>query len=187
MVRYRKKHCSIADDPGVEAIQWDGENSDVIISFGGCFIDYDGKMRLKTNGIDIVLSINDWIIRHPSGNLGWHNNYYFLKNYKLWFFEDSDNVGNSLISNYSSLKEILNRAYKQAADGKGKERHANNKNFKDQPIIRIQELVGTGFVLGQAVKKIEESQRMDKNRASIELLGAIVYLGAAIYYRENIE
>ena len=86
---------------------------------------------------------------------------------------------------YSALDTILERAFNQAASGKGKERHADSRPFEKQPIMRVQELVGSGFALGQAIKKIQESTRLDTPKASIELLGAIVYLAAAIIFQEN--
>lgn len=42
--------------------------------------------------------------------------------------------------------------------------------------------MGLGFPLGQAMKKIQECQRMDPDAAKRELLGAINYLAAAILY-----
>jgi len=86
---------------------------------------------------------------------------------------------------YSALRKILKRAFNQAADGKGKERHADGKAFEEQPIIRIQELVGSGFCLGQAIKKIQESIRLETPQASMELLGAINYIAAVIFFRER--
>lgn len=95
-------------------------------------------------------------------------------------------IGNSRVQDtgpYSELARVLNAAYDQAAKGKGAERHATDKRFEDQPIMAIQELVGPGFALGQAIKKIQESQRMDAQAAQRELLGAINYLAAAYLQR----
>ena len=88
------------------------------------------------------------------------------------------------------LRKILDRAYNQALHGKGNERHGNGRPFGKQPIIAIQQLLGekgTGFPLGQVIKKCQESSRMPVADASAELLGAINYLAAAIYYRETFE
>jgi len=87
---------------------------------------------------------------------------------------------------YKSLKDILNLAYLQASEGKGKERHAKEgQAFEDQPICSIArdlEDVGIGFQLGQAKKKIIESQRLAQfpGRSIAELLGAINYIAGAI-------
>ncbi|ABS68894.1 hypothetical protein Xaut_3666 [Xanthobacter versatilis] len=85
---------------------------------------------------------------------------------------------------YETLKDILDAAYAQASKGKGKERHANDKPFHDQPIMHIARKRGIGFPLGQADKKSEEAQGMlergQKDAAIRELLGSIVYLSAAI-------
>lgn len=86
---------------------------------------------------------------------------------------------------YLSLSHTLKRALNQAQNGKGKERHANGKSFEQQPIMAIQEMVGAGFCLGQAIKKIQESVNLDTPKASTELLGAINYLAAAILFQER--
>lgn len=83
---------------------------------------------------------------------------------------------------YEGLAQVLEAAFDQAANGKGKSRHANKKPFSEQPIMKLQELYGPGFALGQAAKKAQESQRMDKDAAIHELLGAINYIAGAILY-----
>lgn len=82
--------------------------------------------------------------------------------------------------NYQILLEVLINAFNQAAYGKGKERHASNDPYDKQPCCSIARKVGIGFPLGQALKKIEESMRLDKERAINELLGAINYIAAGI-------
>jgi len=86
---------------------------------------------------------------------------------------------------YASLEQVLNRAYAQAALGKGKERHACDRPFEEQPMQTISQLLGshTGL-LYQAMKKIQESQRMDKDAAVRELLGAINYIAGAVIFIE---
>jgi hypothetical protein len=87
---------------------------------------------------------------------------------------------------YASLNAVLNRAFEQAARGKGMERHAApGERFEDQQIVRLGSWMGsTHFQIGQAVKKALESTRMPTARAVPELLGAIVYLAAAVVQRE---
>ena len=84
---------------------------------------------------------------------------------------------------YATLRAVLDAAYDQAANGKGKERHANDKPFHRQPIMEIARMVGPGYQLGQACKKAQEAfgmiQRGQPDRAQAELLGAINYLAAA--------
>lgn len=88
---------------------------------------------------------------------------------------------------YELLADVLMKAYLQASDGKGRDRHAGDdlKPFSEQPIMTIQQMVGPGFTLGQAIKKIEESQRMNLDAACAELLGAVIYIAAAIGYLEK--
>jgi len=81
---------------------------------------------------------------------------------------------------YVKLRLILNEAYEQAATGKGAERHANGKSWDEQPIAEIGRMVGIGFNTGQAIKKLQESSRMEPDAAVRELLGAIVYAASAI-------
>ena len=95
-----------------------------------------------------------------------------------------------LLDPYASLRSVLDEAYDQSANGKGKERHANDKAFVDQPILGISRMVGVGGPAFQAMKKIQEACGMagrdEKDAAIRELLGAIVYSAAAIIYlREN--
>lgn len=91
--------------------------------------------------------------------------------------------------NYLTLRQVLDGALLQAARGKGAERHANAQPFECQPMQRIAERRGIGFILGQADKKSEEAQGMlerhDQAAAIRELLGAIVYLAGAIIYIER--
>jgi hypothetical protein len=79
--------------------------------------------------------------------------------------------------NYRDLKKVLDLAYSQASEGKGRERHANDEPFTEQLIFQIEKWVKS-FQLGQAIKKIVESQRLPKDRAQSELLGAINYICA---------
>ncbi|MFV0422207.1 hypothetical protein [Oleidesulfovibrio sp.] len=95
---------------------------------------------------------------------------------------------------YSALRKVLEDACNQASDGKGKERHADNNRFEDQPIMQITRLVGdhpVGALAYQVIKKTVESGRLYKlrgiNAARAELLGAINYLAATVIRLENIE
>ena len=88
---------------------------------------------------------------------------------------------------YEVLGAILQEALNQSALGKGVERHRNHAGqaWHEQPILTIQHIVGSGFATGQALKKIDESMRMEKVAGRKELLGAIVYLAAAIHYEDT--
>ena len=86
--------------------------------------------------------------------------------------------------NYASLFSVLKDALHQAADGKGKERHANDDPFERQSICEITRKHGLAFATGQAAKKLEESHRLLQLRgveaATNEILGAINYAAAAV-------
>lgn len=86
---------------------------------------------------------------------------------------------------YSDLFEVLRDALEEAQEGKGAVRHGNGLSFTDQPALTITRSVGLGFPLGQAMKKIQESQRMDPDAAKRELLGAINYLAAAVLFLDE--
>lgn len=82
---------------------------------------------------------------------------------------------------YQSLADVLQRAHDQAAYGKGRERHANDKPFVQQPMFDIIRLHGVGFATGQASKKAGEALGLPTtDRQTAEILGAIVYLASAV-------
>jgi hypothetical protein len=89
-------------------------------------------------------------------------------------------------SDYASLSAVLQLAYEHASAGKGRERHANDLSFDQQPMMQIARAVGVGFPLGQAMKKIQESagmiERGQDEAAIAELLGAINYCAGAIVH-----
>lgn len=87
---------------------------------------------------------------------------------------------------YSELANVLTAALMQASNGKGKERHADNQEFEKQPIMWIEEHFKS-FQLGQAVKKIHESQRLPTEMAVAELLGAINFLAARVIFLQQQE
>jgi hypothetical protein len=99
---------------------------------------------------------------------------------------DADNWHNVIVKKgYFPLFQVLNDALNQAQVGKGHERHADGQPFTDQPVLTITRAVGLGFPLGQAMKKIQECQRMDTDAAQRELLGAINYLAAAVLFLDE--
>ena len=88
--------------------------------------------------------------------------------------------------NYTALQDVLDRAWQQAACGKGAERHGQSKPFTEQPMQTISDLLNTqNGMLYQAIKKIQESTRMDRDAAVRELLGAINYVAGAIIWLEK--
>lgn len=85
---------------------------------------------------------------------------------------------------YYPLQKVLDEAHFQASQGKGRERHANDRDFIDQPIMEIGRMCGPGFNTGQAMKKIQEAMGMlsrgQDDAAIRELLGAINYTASAV-------
>jgi hypothetical protein len=82
---------------------------------------------------------------------------------------------------YEKLADVLARAYDQAARGKGKDRHAQDMPFHEQPMQSVIQLHGVGFATGQASKKASEALRLPTLERQVpELLGAIVYLSGAV-------
>ena len=96
-------------------------------------------------------------------------------------------VESAVVDGYAALRYVLKMALEQASVGKGKERHATDKPFDRQPMLEIGRMVGPGFCLGQAIKKAQESSRMEPDAAQRELLGAINYLAGAYLLLEEIE
>jgi hypothetical protein len=93
--------------------------------------------------------------------------------------------------NYTTLRAILDAAFNHAATGKGKERHARDLPFDDQPIMQTTRLVGPGFPLGQAIKKAGEAagmiERSEYDAAEAECLGAINYLAGAVAWMREVK
>ena len=87
---------------------------------------------------------------------------------------------------YSELNRVFTMALSQASDGKGKERHANDESFENQKICELNRFIGSNHgLIYQACKKSIESNRLPKERAISEILGAINYLAAAVILKEE--
>lgn len=89
---------------------------------------------------------------------------------------------------YETLASVLQDAIDQAANGKGRDRHADEHPFDSQPILRETMAVGLGFPAGQARKKILEAVRCSQDhpeRAIADLLGAINYTAALVIAIRN--
>lgn len=91
---------------------------------------------------------------------------------------------------YEDLMRILDLALLQAAEGKGKDRHAHDEDWINQRMNRINLQARGGFSAGQALKKTEEaldmSARGEIKEAIFEMLGAINYLASAVLYLEGL-
>jgi hypothetical protein len=86
--------------------------------------------------------------------------------------------------NYVSLKKVLEKAYTQAAHGKGAERHARGNPFEEQHMQTISTLLDTDRGMAfQAIKKLTEGLDMtDPDARERELLGAINYIAGIIVF-----
>jgi hypothetical protein len=91
-------------------------------------------------------------------------------------------------SPFYALRDVFIQAEAHARS-KGVERHAltPDQPFDKQPICEIARQLGLGAPLGQAMKKILESQQLARfpGRAKAELLGAINYIAAAVIVLEE--
>jgi hypothetical protein len=90
------------------------------------------------------------------------------------------------VTGYEVLAGILEEAYDQAARGKGKERHANDLPWDNQPILNIGRSLpsvcdGEAY---QVIKKTQEAMGMiargELDKARHEMLGAINYAAACV-------
>lgn len=86
---------------------------------------------------------------------------------------------------YADLWRVLEAAYSQAADGKGRERHADGEPFEQQQICEMARRLSVDGPLYQAVKKIYETKKLPPKQAIFELLGAINYIAAAVIVLEE--
>ena len=99
-----------------------------------------------------------------------------------------DNDCYTVPDGYESLFNVFVNAMRQAAEGKGKARHANGQPFERQPTCLDARELGIGFPVGQARKKALEAVRLEGMHRVHELLGAINYLGIAVVVeRERLE
>lgn len=95
------------------------------------------------------------------------------------------------------FRQILDTVLREVTQGKGKERHGLESKFSEQPWKYITDGVGTGFTIGQAIKKLIEIKNFHEERINTskdpnylaaykrEALGAIVYIVMAIMWTEN--
>ncbi|MBS4051289.1 MAG: hypothetical protein KGZ69_08800 [Methylomonas sp.] len=92
---------------------------------------------------------------------------------------------------YGPLRRVLGSAFSQSASGKGRERHANNKPFLEQPIMEIARMVGLGGHTYQVCKKAQEATSMASRNefeaAKAEMLGIIVYASAGFLLIEELQ
>lgn len=96
------------------------------------------------------------------------------------------------------FEKVLKDAFDQVFSGKGEERHGHGNALEAQPWRVITDNVGTGFVIGQAMKKLLElktfsSSSVDEKLSAKnylawrrEAIGVIVYTVMAIMYRDMI-
>ena len=125
------------------------------------------------------LPIMDWL---GDNNRQIHNEVYKVDDLKKGIIRNVQ-----VKDGYDCLFSVLERALKQASEGKGNERHAGGLPFDQQPMQQISDLLrsekGMAF---QAIKKIREGIDMgDKNRTVAELLGAINYVAGIVIYLEK--
>lgn len=89
----------------------------------------------------------------------------------------------------SEADAVFEAAMAEAAEGKGRDRHASGEPFERQPMMAITAMVGVGFPLGQAQKKAQEAARFatagDVDCARAEILGGINYFAGALIALEG--
>ena len=114
--------------------------------------------------------------------------------YKIFFAPKSDHQDapqEDSSDGYLDLRRVLDMAFEQASQGKGKERHANGREFDRQPIMELARMHGLGYPTGQAAKKLQEAHTLlrlrGKEAAIQEILGAINYAAAAVLLIEEME
>lgn len=90
---------------------------------------------------------------------------------------------------YGRLVYALSLAYDQAAFGKGKERHANDKPFEEQTMMVANRVTDDGFSWGQIFKKIQEIPNIkDPDLKLAEMISIIVYAaGWVLWYEEFVK
>ena len=100
--------------------------------------------------------------------------------------------------NKDHFVKVLDDILHQVFEGKGDERHGHGNPFENQPWKLITDNVGTGFVIGQSLKKLMElkafsSSNVDEKLDTVaykawrrEAIGAVVYIIMGIMYRDMV-
>jgi hypothetical protein len=100
--------------------------------------------------------------------------------------EGSETVDEGTMADYLALELVLRDAYLQACKGKGKDRHADNNAFQDQPICtELKSLKTIAGNVQQIRKKALESMRLLDEAAIKEHLDIIVYAAANVIYLKD--
>jgi hypothetical protein len=86
---------------------------------------------------------------------------------------------------YERLLEVLMGALDQAANGKGRERHATGEPFEQQICCYLLRHAGIGGAVFQVCKKALEACRLPYPANVAELRGAINYAASAIIELER--
>lgn len=87
---------------------------------------------------------------------------------------------------YHPLEDVFRAVLDQCTNGKGVRHGGGVTPFREQPIFHYAQMHGRGFLTGQAAKKAEEAASTRSGQAFIdEILGAIVYLGAAVIWERE--
>lgn len=88
---------------------------------------------------------------------------------------------------YDELAIILRDAFLQASEGKGRERHANDLPFDQQPMQTLSDVFDSDKGMAfQVVKKLREGLDMPEfDRLERELLGSIVYTAGIILWHKR--
>ncbi|HCS7786386.1 TPA: hypothetical protein OSS75_003447 [Salmonella enterica subsp. enterica serovar Typhimurium] len=100
---------------------------------------------------------------------------------RSWKYEFRD-VKDS--NDYSELVKVLHDALTQAAYGKGRERHANDLPFHQQPMNAISDLIGSPLgLVYQVCKKVVEGVNLPTHDQRVrELLGVINYTAGIVIW-----
>lgn len=92
------------------------------------------------------------------------------------------------------FKGVLDLVMDQVQLGKGRQRHGMDSKFSEQPWKYITDGVGTGFPIGQSIKKLIELKNFHEQENPTpeqmykwreEALGAIVYVVMTILWYEH--
>ncbi|HDZ4410795.1 TPA: hypothetical protein RTB91_004298 [Salmonella enterica subsp. enterica serovar Monophasic] len=100
---------------------------------------------------------------------------------RSWQYEFRD-VKDS--NDYSELVKVLHDALTQAAYGKGRERHANDLPFHQQPMNAISDLIDSPLgLVYQVCKKVVEGVNLPTHDQRVrELLGVINYTAGIVIW-----
>ncbi len=201
-----RRNAAEADYDNNQDMSWARTDSDSNVRWWAAKIDYENKQDLSWARTDSYSEVRWWAAKADYENkrdLSWARTDN-SENVRHWLKRQEEdrkrenkqktkvmsgqkkNLANKKhidkkLNGSDLFKKVLEGVFNFTLKEKGDERHGNGLDLWEQPWAKITETEGTGFLTGQAIKKIMEIKNIpEKARKLNEIKGAISYL--VFYY-----